>query len=153
MDKFMQEALNEAKKGISNNEGGPFGAVIVKDGKIIGRGHNQVIINNDPTAHAEIQAIRQACKNINNFSLKGCQIYTTCEPCPMCFSAIHWARLDKVYYGATKEEASKIGFDDGFLYDILEKKVKDNVEFIQMNEKESNEVCEEWAKKEDKILY
>ena len=153
MDKFMQEALNEAKKGISNNEGGPFGAVIVKDGKIIGRGHNQVIINNDPTAHAEIQAIRQACKNINNFSLKGCQFYTTCEPCPMCFSAIHWARLDKVYYAATKEEASKIGFDDGFLYDILEKRVEDNIKFIKIDEKASKEVCEEWFKKDDKVLY
>jgi len=153
MNKFMQEAINEAKKGIKNNDGGPFGAVVVKNGKIIGRGHNMVVVNSDPTAHAEIQAIREATNNIKDFSLKGCELYTTCEPCPMCFSAIHWARIDKVIYGATKEEAAKIGFDDKFIYDILEGKKEDNIKFIQMYEKETAIICEEWAKKDDKILY
>jgi len=153
MNNFMQEAINEAKKGIENNDGGPFGAVVVKNGKIIGRGHNMVVVNNDPTAHAEMQAIREATKNIKDFSLKGCELYTTCEPCPMCFSAIHWARIDKVYYGATKEEAAKIGFDDKFIYDILEGRLKDNIEFVQIDEIESKEVCKKWYQKEDKILY
>ena len=153
MEKFMQEAIKEVKKGIENNEGGPFGAIIVKDNKIIGRGHNQVILLNEPTAYAEIQAIRDACKNINHFSLKGCELYTTCEPCPMCFSAIHWARLDKVFFGASKEEAKKIGFDDEFIYDIIQNKIKDNIEFIQIDIENTKEVCEEWYQKEDKILY
>ena len=153
MNKFMKLALQEAKEGIENNEGGPFGAVIVKNGKIIGKGHNRVVLKNDPTAHAEIEAIRDACKNINSFSLEGCEIYTTCEPCPMCFSAIHWARLDKVYYGATKEIAAKIGFDDKFIYDILKGEKQDIIKFIQIDIKSSEDMCLEWDKKEDKILY
>ena len=153
MNDFMKEAIKEVKKGIKNNEGGPFGAVVVKNGKIIGRGHNKVVKDNDPTAHAEMVAIREACKNINSFSLKGCEIYTTCEPCPMCFSAIHWARLDKVYYGASKETAAKIGFDDKFIYDILEGKIEDNIKFIQIDIKDTQTVCNEWSEKEDKILY
>ena len=153
MENFLKEAIKEAKKGIENNEGGPFGAVIVKNGKIIGRGHNQVILLNDPTAHAEMQAIREACKNINSFSLKGCELYTNCEPCPMCFSAIHWARIDKVIYCSSKEEAKKIGFDDSLIYDIIRGKIEDNIEFKQIELKESIEVCEEWYKKENKILY
>jgi len=153
MEKFMQEAIKEAKKGMKNNEGGPFGAIIVKDNKIIGRGHNQVILLNDPTAHAEIQAIRDACKNINNFSLKGSILYTNCEPCPMCFSAIHWARIDKVIYCTSKDEAKKIGFDDSLIYDIIRGKIKDNIDFKQIDIKECINICEEWDKKEDKIEY
>jgi guanine deaminase len=150
---FMKEALNEAKKGIKNKEGGPFGAVIVKDGKIIGRGHNQVIKLNDPTAHAEIQAIRDACKNINSFSLEGATIYTTCEPCPMCFGAIHWARISKVVYALTKEDAAKIGFDDSLLWSIMQGKRKPVFEYIKIEYKEAKEVFEEWYNSPDKILY
>jgi guanine deaminase len=149
---FMKEAIKEAKKGIDNNEGGPFGAVIVKNGKIIGRGHNQVVKLKDPTAHAEIQAIRDACKNINDFSLKGAVLYCTCEPCPMCFSAIHWARIDKVIYAATRKDAAKIGFDDQLLWDICEGK-KDYVKFEKTNDDEALRVMREWYNKPDKILY
>ncbi|GAB6073399.1 nucleoside deaminase [Nautilia lithotrophica] len=153
MKEFMLEAIKEAKKGVQKGDGGPFGAVVVKDGKIIGRGHNQVVGLKDPTAHAEIQAIRDAAKNLNDFSLKGCTLYVTAEPCPMCFGAIHWARIDKVIYGATRDDAAKIGFDDSLIYDIIQGKTKDNVEFIQKYRDECLRVFKEWFEKEDKILY
>lgn len=124
MNTFMKEAITEANKSISDLEGGPFGAVIVKDGKIISKGHNQVIGFKDPTAHAEMQAIREACKILDTFDLSGCEIYTTSEPCPMCYSAIHWARIDKIYYGCTREDAAAIGFDDELIYDVLKGKIK-----------------------------
>ena len=108
----MHVAMKEALKGISNNHGGPFGAVIVKDGDIIAKGHNQVVKNNDPTCHGEIDAIRKACKKLNTFDLSGCDIYTTSEPCPMCRAAIQWANINKVYYGCTVEDAESIGFRD-----------------------------------------
>jgi len=150
---FFKEAIKEARKGVENNEGGPFGAVIVKNGEIIGRGHNQVIKLNDPTAHAEIQAIRDACKNINSFSLEGATLYTTCEPCPMCFGAIHWARISKVVYAATKKDAAKIGFDDSLLWDIMAGKKKPVFEYIKIEDKEALEVFEEWFNKPDKVPY
>lgn len=108
----MQEAIKEAYKGISNQEGGPFGSVIVKDDKIVGRGHNQVLKNNDCTCHGEIQAIRDACKNLNTFDLNGCELYTTAAPCPMCSGAIQWSNIDTVYYGCTLEDTDSIGFRD-----------------------------------------
>lgn len=111
-NKFMQEAINEAREGIFNQEGGPFGSVIVKDGKIVGRGHNRVVKNNDPTCHGEVSAIRNACENLGTFDLSGCEIYTTGEPCQMCLTACLWANLDKVYYGCTIEDNSVIGFRD-----------------------------------------
>ncbi|AZV46470.1 nucleoside deaminase [Nautilia sp. PV-1] len=153
MYKFMLEALKEAKKGVESGDGGPFGAVIVKDGKIVGRGHNQVVGLKDPTAHAEIQAIRDASRNLNDFSLKGCVLYVTAEPCPMCFGAIHWARLDKVVYGATRKDAAEIGFDDSLIYDIIQGKTEDNVEFIQKYRDECLEVFKEWYNKKDKVPY
>ena len=149
---FMAEAIKEAKKGIQSGDGGPFGAIVVKDGKIIGRGHNQVIKLNDPTAHAEIQAIRNACKKINDFSLKGAVLYSTCEPCPMCFAAIHWARIDKVIYAATREDAAKIGFDDELLWEICKGK-KDYIEFKKTDKSEVLNVMQEWYNNPDKILY
>lgn len=112
MNKFIKSAILEAQKGIYAGHGGPFGCVIVKDNKIIAKGHNKVIKNNDPTCHGEIEAIRKACKKLNNFSLSGCQLYTTGEPCPMCLSAIVWANIDKVYYGATLKDNEIIGFRD-----------------------------------------
>ena len=111
-NKFMQEAIKEAYKGISDKEGGPFGSVIVKDNKIVGRGHNQVLKNNDCTCHGEIQAIRDASKNLNTFDLSGCELYTTAAPCPMCAGAIQWANIDTVYYGCTLEDTDSIGFRD-----------------------------------------
>ena len=115
-EEYMSEAVKAALKGMSNNEGGPFGCVIVKDGEIIGRGNNKVTSTNDPTAHAEVTAIRDACKNLGSFQLDGCIVYTSCEPCPMCLGAIYWARPDKVYYGSNQEDAANIGFDDEFIH-------------------------------------
>ena len=118
-DTFMREAIRLSFETMRNNTGGPFGAVVVKDGKIIARGFNRVISTNDPTAHAEIVAIREACKTLKDFQLTGCEIYTSCEPCPMCMSAIYWARPDKVYYANSKVDAANIGFDDDFIWITL----------------------------------
>lgn len=112
MNKFMKKAIIEAQKGIRAGHGGPFGTVIVKDNKIIGKGHNHVVVNNDPTCHGEIDAIRKTCKKLNTFDLRGCELYTTGEPCPMCLAAIAWANIDKVYYGATIADNEMIGFRD-----------------------------------------
>ena len=111
-EKFMKEAIELSLSGCTSNEGGPFGCVIVKDDKIVGRGNNKVLGNNDPTAHAEIVAIRDACKNLNSFQLEGCEIYASCEPCPMCLGAIYWARPKVVYYANNRQDAANIGFDD-----------------------------------------
>ncbi len=116
MDPFMQEAIAEAYRGILHREGGPFGAVVVKDGEVVGRGHNRVVENNDPTCHGEIEAIRDACKRLGTFDLSGCAIYTTGEPCPMCMGAILWANIDKVYYGCNVDDTDKIGFRDDAFY-------------------------------------
>ena len=116
-EKYMMEAIALSKKAIENNEGGPFGCIVVKNNEIIGRGNNKVIIENDPTAHAEVVAIRDACKNIGTFQLDGCEIYTSCEPCPMCLGAIYWARPKIVYYANTRDDAAAIGFDDSMIYD------------------------------------
>lgn len=116
MNKFMQEAIEEARRGIQDGDGGPFGAVVVKEGKIIGKGHNQVIKNNDPTCHGEVMAIKDACKTLNNFDLSGCEIYTTGEPCPMCYGAILWSNIEKVYYGCNIVDTDIIGFRDDNFY-------------------------------------
>lgn len=120
MNKFMEIAKDNAIKGIRANEGGPFGAIIVDgNGKIVGKGNNKVLLNNDPTAHAEIVAIRDACNNLNTYDLTGCILYTSCEPCPMCLSAIIWANIKKVYYGCTKDDAATIGFRDSMIYEFI----------------------------------
>lgn len=118
MNKFMKIALNEAYKGILNGHGGPFGAVIVKDNKVIAKGHNEVVKNNDPTCHGEMMAIHKACKKLKTFDLSGCEIYTTGEPCPMCLAAILWANISKVYYGCNIVDTAKIGFRDSAFYDF-----------------------------------
>src|SRR5690606_24231547 len=118
-DAQMKEAVRLAADNVKSNRGGPFGAIVVKDGQIIGAGFNEVTASNDPTAHAEIQAIREACKRLNSFQLTGCEIYTSCEPCPMCIGAIYWARPDAVYYSCTQEDAAAIGFDDRFIYEEI----------------------------------
>ena len=127
MNKYMDMAILEARLGITNNEGGPFGAVIVKDGEVIGKGHNQVVKNNDPTCHGEIQAIRDACRHLNTFDLSGSVIYTTGEPCPMCLGAILWANIDKVYYGCNIDDTEKIGFRDLLFYE----KFNDKSSFVK----------------------
>jgi guanine deaminase len=123
MNKFLEEAFKEAKKGFEKKDGGPFGAVIVCKGKIVAKAHNKVL-KSDATAHAEIEAIRKASKKLKTYDLKNCEIYTTCEPCPMCYSAIYWARIKKVYFSQTRKDAKKIGFDDEKLYDIIKGKRK-----------------------------
>ncbi len=150
----MLEAVNAALKGMHNNEGGPFGCVIVKDGKIIGRGNNKVTSHNDPTAHAEVMAIRDACKNLNTFQLEGCTIYTSCEPCPMCFGAIYWARPDKVYYGCSQKDAADIAFDDEFIYKEIELPYeKRSIPFKQVARDIALEPFQKWSDKDDKTVY
>ena len=117
---FMREAIALSKQNVEKGLGGPFGAVIVKDGEIIAKSANMVTVTNDPTAHAEISAIRLACQKLNTYNLEGCVIYTSCEPCPMCLGAIYWARLDKMYYANTKKDAANVGFDDAFIYDEID---------------------------------
>lgn len=154
MNKFMKIAIEEANKSIKAKEGGPFGAVIVKNGEIIAQGHNQVIGTHDPTAHAEIQVIREAAKKLDDFDLSGCEIYTTGEPCPMCYSAIHWARIDKIYYGCTREDAADIGFDDALLYDVMEGKKKHAHLAKEQVDRESCLVpFKKWNKMTDKTPY
>ena len=152
--KFMLEAIDESIKGIEGNEGGPFGAVVVKDGKIIGRGHNRVTSTNDPTAHAEIIAIREACKNMNSFQLNGCIVYSSCEPCPMCLGAIYWARPDKVFYANTREDAANIGFDDSLIYNEISLPLQERkISYEKIKTKLANDVFQQWIKKENKINY
>jgi guanine deaminase len=154
MNKFMQAAIEEAHTGVRQNDGGPFGAVIVKNLEIIARGHNQVIKTHDPTAHAEIVAIRQATHLLKRFDLSDCEIYTTCEPCPMCFAAIHWAKMKKLYYGCTRKDAAAIGFDDEFIYNIMQgATITQQVTMQQIERVFCLTPMEEWKKKLDKIQY
>ena len=149
----MKRAIELSIKSV-NNGGGPFGSVIVKGDKIIAEGSNKVTSNNDPTAHGEIVAIREACKKLNNFSLNGCDLYSTCEPCPMCLSAIYWARIDKIYYANTREDARKIDFDDSLIYTELQKNIdKRKIPMIQMMRNEALKAFELWEKKTDKVKY
>lgn len=134
MDKFMQMAIEEAYKGITNGEGGPFGSVIVKNGEVIGRGHNTVLKNQDPTCHGEIEAIRDACKNIKSFDLTGSTLYTTGEPCPMCLGAILWANIDNVYYGCNIVDTEEIGFRDSKFYKLTKEEKKKFIKELDRNE-------------------
>ena len=135
-------------------DGGPFGCVIVKNNEIISEGFNEVTNKNDPTAHAEIVAIRNACNKLNTFNLKGAQMFTSCEPCPMCLSAIYWSHIDKIYYGNNRKDAAKIGFDDSYIYDELSLDLnKRKIPLEQINEKEAIKAFEEWEVKTDKTVY
>ena len=152
-NKFMTRAIELSIESV-NIGGGPFGSIIVKDDKIIAEGSNEVTLINDPTAHGEIVAIRQACKNFNNFDLSGCELYSTCEPCPMCLSAIYWAHIDKIYYANTRNDAKKIDFDDSLIYSELQKNIKNRkISMIQMMRNEALIAFELWDKKIDKIKY
>ena len=151
--KFMAKAI-ELSINNANTIGGPFGSVIVKDNKIIAEGSNKVTFLNDPTAHGEVVAIREACKKLNTFDLSGCEIYTSCEPCPMCLSAIYWSRLDKIYYANTREDAKNIDFDDSFIYLEIPKKIGDRkIKMTQMLRDDALKAFEIWDKKVDKIKY
>lgn len=142
--KYFEYAVNVANSGVLNNEGGPFGAVIVKNGEIVGVGNNKVLLNNDPTAHAEVTAIRDACKNLNTYDLTGCVIYSTSEPCPMCLSAIIWSNIKEVYYATTRVEVARIGFRDNLIYDYLEHKNKDIIKVIKIENKECEKLLDNY---------
>ena len=151
--KFMLRAI-ELSIQSAKSKGGPFGCVIVKDNKIIAEGYNQVTTNNDPTAHAEIVAIRNACTKLNNFFLKGCDLYTSCEPCSMCLSAIYWSHVDNIYYANTRMDAKDIDFDDSLIYSEIRKEIDERkIKMTQINRDEALEAFKIWQTKEDKIKY
>ena len=149
MFRAIELSIESVKKG-----GGPFGSVIVKDKKIISEGFNQVTTTNDPTAHGEIVAIRKACKILNNFSLEGCDLYTSCEPCPMCLSSVYWAKIDNVYYANTRNDAQKIDFDDSLIYEEFMKSIKERkIQMQQMMRDQALKAFDLWDKKIDKVKY
>lgn len=151
---FMTHAIDLSRKHMLGGEGGPFGAVIVRDGKVIAEGWNQVTSLNDPTAHAEVQAIRTACAELGSFDLSGCEIYASCEPCPMCLSAIYWARIGKLYYGATAADAAGGGFDDAFIYEQFAlPPEKRSVKTERLEGEAAARVFDEWSRKADKVPY
>jgi tRNA(Arg) A34 adenosine deaminase TadA len=152
--KFILEAIELSRKGMMNNDGGPFGCIVVKNDTIVGRGNNRVTSTNDPTAHAEVVAIRDACETLGTFQLDDCEIYTSCEPCPMCMGAIYWARPKKVYYANTRIDAANIGFDDSLIYDELVLPIEQRKIAIEcIGRDEAIKVFEDWSKKTDKVEY
>ena len=156
MNEYMKIAKELADTNLIDNDGGPFGAVIVKDDKIVGRGDNKVLVNHDSTAHAEVQAIRDACKNLGTHDLTDCTIYTTCYPCPMCLSAIIWSNIKTVYYGNTKEDAANIGFRDDFIYSFINKLPNPDtsiLKLINIDREQTIKSFDEYIKKEDKTIY
>ncbi len=153
-EKFMQEAIQLSLNGVVNNEGGPFGCVIVKGDEIVGRGNNKVTSSNDPTAHAEVTAIRDACKNLGTFQLDDCEVYTSCEPCPMCLGAIYWARPKIVYYANNRQDAADIGFDDSMIYDEMKAEMHERkIPILPLGRNSALKVFEEWTNKPDKTEY
>jgi len=152
--RFMREAIRLSMQMMRCGEGGPFGAVVVRKGRIVGRGWNQVTSTNDPTAHAEVVAIREACRRLKTFQLADCNLYTSCEPCPMCLSAIYWARLRRVFYASTRKDAARINFDDEFIYRQVALPLhKRRLKMTQLLRNEALAVFAEWKRKPDKILY
>jgi tRNA(Arg) A34 adenosine deaminase TadA len=153
-EKFMRIAIELAEDNVKRGVGGPFGAVIVKDGMIVARSANRVVPTNDPTAHAEVSVIRLACQELETYNLSGCEIYTSCEPCPMCLGAIYWARIDKIYYANTKADAAAIGFDDHFIYDELESAMENRkLPFQQLLRDEAIQAFKLWETTEHKEHY
>lgn len=153
-EKFMHEAIVLSGRSLDDNVGGPFGCVVVKNNEIVGRGYNQVTGSNDPTAHAEIVAIRDACKNLGTFQLDGCEIYTSCEPCPMCLGAIYWARPKIIYYGNTHTDAAAAGFDDSMIYNEINTPIdKRKIPLVNLSRAEAQKIFEAWKQKMDKTDY
>jgi guanine deaminase len=151
---FMARAIELAIENVRSGKGGPFGAAIVKDGKIIAEGTNSVTSTNDPTAHAEVMAIRDACEKLGTFQLDGCELYTSCEPCPMCLGAIYWARPDRMYYAGTAADASRVGFDDSFIYkEIPLPPAERKLQMIHIMREEAQEAFRAWEKQPNKIPY
>ncbi len=152
--KFMKRAIELSRKGMENNEGGPFGCVVVKNGEIIAEGNNSVTSHNDPTAHAEVVAIRKACEILDDFQLTGCELYTSCEPCPMCLGAIYWARPERVYFAASRQDAADAGFDDEFIYEELNIQPEQRkIPMKSLGREFAVEVFDNWKTKENKIEY
>jgi guanine deaminase len=153
-EKFMRMAIDLSEYNVKEGQGGPFGAVIVKDGMVVARSANKVVTTNDPTAHAEVSAIRLACQELGTYNLEGCEIYTSCEPCPMCLGAIYWARIDKIYYANTKADAASIGFDDHFIYQELEQPMeKRRLPVVQLMRDEAMSAFKLWSESETKTDY
>lgn len=152
--KLMREAIKEAESNLLTDEGGPFGAIVVKEGKIVGKGHNRVLKNNDPTCHAEVEAIREACRNLGTYDLTGCELYASSYPCPMCLGAIIWANIKKVYYANSAEDAGAIGFRDDYIYDFIEGKCQDKqvLEFDQLGREEAIETFKRYQSA-NKTIY
>ena len=151
---FLREAIQLAREGMTIGQGGPFGSVVVRNGEIVGRGCNQVTSTNDPTAHAEVVAIRDACRNLGTFQLEGCTLYASCEPCPMCLGAIYWARPSRIVYGAYHSDAAGAGFDDQFIYEELDKPREErHITMTQLLRDEANTVFQEWINLEQRIHY
>ncbi len=150
--RFMEAALEEAYAGIEAGDGGPFGTVIVRDGEIVGSGHNRVVVNNDPTCHGEMEAIRDACKNLGSFDLSGCVLYTTAEPCPMCLGATLWANIETVYFGCTREDSAEIGFRDDLFYEYLAGRA-DLLEVTEFERDDCLELFEAYTEIEQKTAY
>lgn len=151
---FMRRAIKLSHEMMAANKGGPFGAVIVLDGAIIAEGHNQVTSANDPTAHAEISAIRAACRSLGSFSLEDCDIFTSCEPCPMCLSAIYWARIRRIYYANARSDAARIGFDDDHIYREVALPIDErSLPLVRLLAKEGRAAFDAWEAKPDKIMY
>ena len=151
---LMRHAVRLSAERMRDGAGGPFGAIVVKDGKVIAEGWNRVTSTNDPTAHAEVTAIRSACNSLGTFSLRGCDIYTSCEPCPMCLAAIYWARLDRVFFANSREDAAAIGFDDALIYGEVSKPIEDRIiPTSKLAVPEAEAVFAEWQAKADKIPY
>jgi tRNA(Arg) A34 adenosine deaminase TadA len=153
MNEYMKMADDLARENLLSNEGGPFGAVIVKNNVVVGKGKNNVLKHNDPTSHAEICAIRDACKNLNTYDLSGCTLYTSCYPCPMCLSAIIWSNIKTVYYGNTKEDAEYIGFRDKMIYDFINDHSNNLLDLENINRNETIKTFEEYKKMTDKTIY
>ncbi len=154
MNQFIKLALDEAEIGVKQNHGGPFGAVVVQNGKVIATGHNTVPSTNDPTAHAEVNAIRKAAQILGRFDLSDCELFITCEPCPMCLAAIHWAKMKKITYACTRKDAANIGFDDEYIYDVIKGTAKE--EQVAKQQEDRNgclPLMKEWFEKEDRINY
>lgn len=151
---FLELAIEEAMKGMQAGEGGPFGCVIVKDNQVLVRAHNRVLCTNDPTAHAEVVAIREACKALNDFQLTGCTVYASCEPCPMCMGALYWARPERIVFAASKQDAAAAGFDDSFIYEeIAISHAARQIPFVHVIHPEAGSVFEKWKALENKTLY
>lgn len=151
---FMAQAIRLSIENVQSGRGGPFGAVIVKGGQIIAEGSNRVTANNDPTAHAEVLAIREACAKLGSFELRGCELFTSCEPCPMCLGAIYWARLDRIYFGNSADDAAKVGFDDSLIYREIERHhAERKIPMIQMMREQALAGFRTWAEAPDKTLY